>query len=59
MKPRDFKERMFKPDRVMAGQLGLPSDFKKRLGARTFLTNILFFCLLLCCACTFRSSRVV
>ena len=39
---------MFKPDRVMAGQLGLPRDFKKHLGARTFVINILFFCLLLC-----------
>ena len=39
---------MFKPDRVMTGQLGLPRDFKKHSGARTFVINILFFCLLLC-----------
>ena len=40
---------MFKPDRVMAGQLGLPRDFKKYSGARTFVINILFFCLLCLC----------
>lgn len=36
---------MFEPDRDMAGQVGLPRDFQKHSGARTFW--LIFFCFLL------------